>query len=128
MSFENDQYSVENNPYEWCLRQSKRLEAIDPQMKIQIWNEKLLTKIPRELEHTIKCRCNQSCTLDEIANPLQDVRKRTNIGKYYPYKSSGFKEKQPFRVEVKDKPKEKSGRSDKEEKLSSQLWVNRPLC
>ncbi|MBW0584954.1 hypothetical protein O181_124669 [Austropuccinia psidii MF-1] len=25
MSFENDKYSVEKGPYEWCLRQSKRL-------------------------------------------------------------------------------------------------------
>ncbi|MBW0466110.1 hypothetical protein O181_005825 [Austropuccinia psidii MF-1] len=32
--------------------------------------------------------------------------KRTNIGKYYPYKSSSYKEKQPFRVDIKDKPKE----------------------
>ncbi|MBW0562244.1 hypothetical protein O181_101959 [Austropuccinia psidii MF-1] len=33
--------------------------------------------------------------------------KRTNIGKYTPYKSSGFKEKQPFRVEFEDKPRER---------------------
>ncbi|MBW0555567.1 hypothetical protein O181_095282 [Austropuccinia psidii MF-1] len=44
---------------------------------------------------------------DEIANTLQDVRNRTNIEKYTPYKSSGFKEKQPFRVESKDKPRER---------------------
>ncbi|MBW0543834.1 hypothetical protein O181_083549 [Austropuccinia psidii MF-1] len=29
------------------------------------------------------------------------------MGKYSPYKSSGFKEKQPFRVEFKDKPRER---------------------
>ncbi|MBW0489303.1 hypothetical protein O181_029018 [Austropuccinia psidii MF-1] len=34
------------------------------------------------------------------------MRKRTNIGKYSPYKSSGFKEKQPFRVEFKNNPRE----------------------
>ncbi|MBW0542909.1 hypothetical protein O181_082624 [Austropuccinia psidii MF-1] len=60
-----------------------------------------------ELEHAVKCRCNQNCTLDDIANTLQDVRRRTNIGKYMPYKRSGFKEKQPFRVEFKDKPRER---------------------
>ncbi|MBW0578617.1 hypothetical protein O181_118332, partial [Austropuccinia psidii MF-1] len=86
MSFENDKYSVDKAQYEWCLRQSKRLKAIDTQMNIQ---------------------CNQNCTLYEIANTLQDVRKRTNIGKYSPYKSSGFKEKQPFWVEFKDKPRER---------------------
>ncbi|MBW0491443.1 hypothetical protein O181_031158 [Austropuccinia psidii MF-1] len=86
---------------------SKRLKAIDPQMSIQMRNHNLLTQMPGELVHAVKCICNQNCTLDDIANTLQDVRKRTNIGKYSPYKSSGFKEKQPFRVEFKDKPKER---------------------
>ncbi|MBW0469561.1 hypothetical protein O181_009276 [Austropuccinia psidii MF-1] len=61
--------------------------------------------MPGELEHAVKCRFKQNCTLDYIANTLQDVRKITNIGKYSPDKSSGFKEKQPSRVDFKDKPK-----------------------
>ncbi|MBW0490217.1 hypothetical protein O181_029932 [Austropuccinia psidii MF-1] len=32
MSFDSDKYSVDKDPYEWCLRQSKRLTAIDPQI------------------------------------------------------------------------------------------------
>ncbi|MBW0499481.1 hypothetical protein O181_039196 [Austropuccinia psidii MF-1] len=32
MSFENDKYSVDKDPHEWCLRKFKRLKAIDPQM------------------------------------------------------------------------------------------------
>ncbi|MBW0486154.1 hypothetical protein O181_025869 [Austropuccinia psidii MF-1] len=68
---------------------------------------KFLTQIPGELEHAVKCICNQSCTLDDIENTLQDVRQRTNIGKYSQFRSSSFKEKQPFRVDCKDKPKEK---------------------
>ncbi|MBW0503420.1 hypothetical protein O181_043135 [Austropuccinia psidii MF-1] len=107
MSFENDKYSVEKDSYEWCLRHSERLTAIDTQRKIQMKNSKLLTQIPGGLEHEIKHRCNQSCTLDAIANILQDLRKRKNIGKYSTYKSSSFKEKQTFRGEIKDKPKER---------------------
>ncbi|MBW0560373.1 hypothetical protein O181_100088 [Austropuccinia psidii MF-1] len=114
MSFENDKYSVDKDPYEWCLRQSKRLKVIDPQMNIQMRNHKLLTQLPGELEHSVKCRCNQSCTLDDIANTLQDIRKRTNIGKFTQYKSSSFKEKQPFRVEFKEKPKERVAEVAKE--------------
>ncbi|MBW0460799.1 hypothetical protein O181_000514 [Austropuccinia psidii MF-1] len=53
-----------------------------------------------------KIQMQKSCTLDVIANTLQDVRKRTNMGKYSPYESIGFKEKQPFRVELQDKPRE----------------------
>ncbi|MBW0512643.1 hypothetical protein O181_052358 [Austropuccinia psidii MF-1] len=78
MSFENDKYSVDKNPYDWCLRKSKRHKAIDPQMNIQMRNHKILEQM-----------------------------KRTNIGKHSPYISSGFKEKQPFRVEFKDKPRER---------------------
>ena len=107
MSFESDKYSVDKDPYEWCLRQSKRLKAIDPQMNTQMRNHKLLTQMPGELEHAVKCRCNHNCTLDEIANTLQEVRKRTNKGKLTPYKSSVFKEKQPLRVKFKEKPRER---------------------
>ncbi|MBW0475391.1 hypothetical protein O181_015106 [Austropuccinia psidii MF-1] len=107
MSFENDKYSADKDPYEWCLRQSKRLKSIDPQMNIQIRNHKLLTQIPGELEHAVKLRCKHSCTLDDIANTLQDVRKGTIIGKYSPYKSSGFREKKTFWVELEEKPRER---------------------
>ncbi|MBW0469341.1 hypothetical protein O181_009056 [Austropuccinia psidii MF-1] len=107
MSFENYKYSVDKDPYEWCLRYSKRLEAIDPRMTSQMRNHKPLTQMAGELEHAVKCRCNHNCTLDEIENTLQDARKRTNIQKYTPYISSGFKEKQLFRVEFKDKAGER---------------------
>ncbi|MBW0469401.1 hypothetical protein O181_009116 [Austropuccinia psidii MF-1] len=30
ISFQNDKYSVDKDPYEWCLRQSKRLKVMDP--------------------------------------------------------------------------------------------------
>ncbi|MBW0550081.1 hypothetical protein O181_089796 [Austropuccinia psidii MF-1] len=61
----------------------------------------------RIIRACLKRRCNHNCTLHEISNTLQNVRKRTNLGRYTPYKSSGFKEKQPFRVDLKDKPKER---------------------
>ncbi|MBW0501069.1 hypothetical protein O181_040784 [Austropuccinia psidii MF-1] len=54
MLFENDKYSGEKDPCEWCLRQSKRLQGIDPQMNIQMRNHKLLTQMPGELEHAVK--------------------------------------------------------------------------
>ncbi|MBW0508096.1 hypothetical protein O181_047811 [Austropuccinia psidii MF-1] len=74
ISFENDKYSVDKDPYEWCLRQSKILKGIDPKMNIQMRNHKILTQIPGELEHAVKCRCNHNCTLDDIENTLQDVK------------------------------------------------------
>ncbi|MBW0488239.1 hypothetical protein O181_027954 [Austropuccinia psidii MF-1] len=61
--------------------------------------------MPGELEHEIKCRCNQSCTLDDISNTLQDSRKGKNIGKNSLYRGNSFKEKQPYRFENKYKQK-----------------------
>ncbi|MBW0488528.1 hypothetical protein O181_028243 [Austropuccinia psidii MF-1] len=75
-------------------------------MNIQMSNHKLLMQIPGELELSVKCRWNHNCTLDAIANTLQGIRKKTNIGKYSPYESSGFKEKQPLMVELKENPRE----------------------
>ncbi|MBW0529933.1 hypothetical protein O181_069648 [Austropuccinia psidii MF-1] len=70
-------------------------------------NYKLLTQIPGELEHAVKCICNQSCTPDDIANTFQDLKKRTNIEKYSQVRKSSFKKDQPLRVDFKDKPKER---------------------
>ncbi|MBW0479458.1 hypothetical protein O181_019173 [Austropuccinia psidii MF-1] len=95
MSFENDKYSVDKDPYEWCVRQSERLKAIDPKMNIEMRNQNLFTQIPGKLEHAIKCICNKSCTLDDIANTLQDVRKTTNIGKNSSYRGKSLKEEDP---------------------------------
>ncbi|MBW0561191.1 hypothetical protein O181_100906 [Austropuccinia psidii MF-1] len=60
MSFENGKFSVEKDPYEWCLRHSRRLESIDPQMNIQMRNHKLLTQMPGELEDAVQFRCNHN--------------------------------------------------------------------
>ncbi|MBW0507126.1 hypothetical protein O181_046841 [Austropuccinia psidii MF-1] len=59
----------------------------------------------RRTREFCKMQMQPKCTLDDISNTLQDITKRTNIGKYSPYKINAFKEKQPFRVELKDKPK-----------------------
>ncbi|MBW0520424.1 hypothetical protein O181_060139 [Austropuccinia psidii MF-1] len=76
-------------------------------MNIQMRNHKHLAQLPGKLKHAVKCRCKQNCTLDDIANTLQDITKRTNIGKFSLYRSNSFKEKQPSRVEFKEKPKER---------------------
>ncbi|MBW0519424.1 hypothetical protein O181_059139 [Austropuccinia psidii MF-1] len=73
--------------------------------------------MPGELEHAVKCRCNQNFTLDDISNASKDVRKRRNIGKYSPYKSTGFREKLPFRMMFKDSPREQGVEVTKKKNL-----------
>ncbi|MBW0486410.1 hypothetical protein O181_026125 [Austropuccinia psidii MF-1] len=88
MSFENDKCSVDKDPYEWCLRKSKRLKAIDPQVNTQMRNHKLLTQMPGELEHALKCRCNQNLTLDEMANTLKDDKPKEIVAEVAKKKNS----------------------------------------
>ncbi|MBW0501058.1 hypothetical protein O181_040773 [Austropuccinia psidii MF-1] len=45
-------------------------------------NKKLLTKLPRDLEHAVKCRFSKESTLDEKSTTLQEVRIRKSIGRY----------------------------------------------
>ncbi|MBW0510616.1 hypothetical protein O181_050331 [Austropuccinia psidii MF-1] len=106
MSFENYKYSVKKDSHEWCIKQSKRLKAIDKKININMRNHKLLTQLPGEKSCSVKFWCNKDCTIDEIGNTLHDVRKGKNIGKYLPFKGKHFRERQPFRAENKDKPRE----------------------
>ncbi|MBW0476756.1 hypothetical protein O181_016471 [Austropuccinia psidii MF-1] len=69
------------------------------------WKSQIIQKYSNCTWIWQKTICHQSCTLDEIANTLQDVRERTKLGKYSQDKSSNFKEKQPFGVDFKDKTK-----------------------
>ncbi|MBW0579615.1 hypothetical protein O181_119330 [Austropuccinia psidii MF-1] len=82
LSFGNDRYIVDKDPYDCCLRQSERLTAIDPHIKTEMRNHKLFTKLPGYLEHVVKLRWSKESTLDEISTTLQEVRIRTSIGRY----------------------------------------------
>ncbi|MBW0471119.1 hypothetical protein O181_010834 [Austropuccinia psidii MF-1] len=82
LSFRNDRYKVDKDPYDWCLRQSKRLIAIDPHITTEMRNKKLLRKLPGDLEHSVKFRCSKESTLDEISTTLQEVRSSKSIARY----------------------------------------------
>ncbi|MBW0492239.1 hypothetical protein O181_031954 [Austropuccinia psidii MF-1] len=69
-----------------------------------------------ELEHSIKCRSNQSCTIDKISKTLKYLRKKKNIGKNSLFRGNSFKEKQPYRFDNKDNPKEKIADGTKKKK------------
>ncbi|MBW0538565.1 hypothetical protein O181_078280 [Austropuccinia psidii MF-1] len=88
MSFENAKYSVDKDPYEWCLKQSKRLKSTDTQMKIKMRSQKLLTQMPVELENAIRCICNQSWALDDISKTLQDAKKKVYSIEKFPEEES----------------------------------------
>ncbi|MBW0493777.1 hypothetical protein O181_033492, partial [Austropuccinia psidii MF-1] len=74
--------SMEKDPYDWCLRQSKSVIAIDPRITTEMRNHKLFTKLSGDLANALKCSCSKESTLDEISTTLQEVRIRTSIGRY----------------------------------------------
>ncbi|MBW0461510.1 hypothetical protein O181_001225 [Austropuccinia psidii MF-1] len=128
MSFESAKYSVDKDQYEWYLRKSKRLKAIDPQMNTQMRNHKLLTQMPGELEHAVKCRCNHNCTLDDIANTSQEFKDKPkervaemakkknschNCGSTDHYANNCPKEKKKFYA-IEKVPEEESPTEDSE--------------
>ncbi|MBW0572449.1 hypothetical protein O181_112164 [Austropuccinia psidii MF-1] len=75
-------YTVDKDPYDWCLRQSKRLTAIETHITTEMRNHKLLTRLPGDLEHAVKCKFCKEYTFHEISTTLQEVRSRTSIGRY----------------------------------------------
>ncbi|MBW0564486.1 hypothetical protein O181_104201 [Austropuccinia psidii MF-1] len=89
MSFENDKYSLDRDPYEWCLRKSKRLEAIDSQMNIQMRNHKLLTHMPGKLEYAFKDKPRE-----RVAEVAKKKHSCHNCGSADHYANKCSKEKQ----------------------------------
>ncbi|MBW0527630.1 hypothetical protein O181_067345 [Austropuccinia psidii MF-1] len=75
----------------------------------------LFIHVPSIPDYWITARLNTAFKghANDIANTLQDIRKRSNIGKFTQYKGGGFKEKQPFRVEFKNKLKERVAEVEK---------------
>ncbi|MBW0498720.1 hypothetical protein O181_038435 [Austropuccinia psidii MF-1] len=55
-------------------------------------NHKLLTKLPGDLEHSVKCRFYKESTLDEISTTLQEVSIITSIGRYNTYSTGNNRE------------------------------------
>ncbi|MBW0553941.1 hypothetical protein O181_093656 [Austropuccinia psidii MF-1] len=92
LSFGNDRYTVDKDPYGLCLRQPKRLIAIDTHITTKMRNHKLFTKLPGALEDAAKCRCPKEFTLDEISTTLQEVRIRTSISRYNSHSTGNNRE------------------------------------
>ncbi|MBW0543582.1 hypothetical protein O181_083297 [Austropuccinia psidii MF-1] len=72
---------------QWCPKHSKGLQAVDPDVKTQMSNQKVPTQFPGELEPAVKRRCNKDRTLDDIANTLQEVSIETYIDRYDTHKT-----------------------------------------
>ncbi|MBW0541581.1 hypothetical protein O181_081296 [Austropuccinia psidii MF-1] len=73
--------SEKDKPLTWFLKQKDRLSALDKDMSDSMINMKIFWKYGRELEHSIKCRCVETCSAEDYSNAMDDIITRTRIGK-----------------------------------------------
>ncbi|MBW0562086.1 hypothetical protein O181_101801 [Austropuccinia psidii MF-1] len=73
--------SEKDKPLTQFLKQKDRLCALHPDMSDNMTDMKSLGKCGGELEHDIKCRCVEACSIEDYINALEDIITRTRIGK-----------------------------------------------
>ncbi|MBW0481354.1 hypothetical protein O181_021069 [Austropuccinia psidii MF-1] len=81
-TFESSSFnSYKDKPLTWFLKQKDRLSALHQDMSDSMINMKILRKFGGELEHAIKCRCEEPCSKEDYINSMEDIITRTRIGK-----------------------------------------------
>ncbi|MBW0501000.1 hypothetical protein O181_040715 [Austropuccinia psidii MF-1] len=70
-----------DNPLTWFFKKKDILFALHPDMSDTMINMKILREYGGELEHAIKCRCVEPCSIEEYINAMEYIITRTRIGK-----------------------------------------------
>ncbi|MBW0515624.1 hypothetical protein O181_055339 [Austropuccinia psidii MF-1] len=65
----------------WFLKQVERVNALYPKMSQKGVQMKILKKFGGELEHALTSKCIEPCSTEEYINALEDIVKRTKIGR-----------------------------------------------
>ncbi|MBW0479598.1 hypothetical protein O181_019313 [Austropuccinia psidii MF-1] len=87
----------------WFLKQVEILNELYPEISQKLFHIKILKKCGGEMESSLRRRCKEPCSTEESNNALEDIVKRTKIGRTC--KKLDIKSpKKPFMK--KDKPKE----------------------
>ncbi|MBW0561059.1 hypothetical protein O181_100774 [Austropuccinia psidii MF-1] len=101
-SFESSIFNSEKNkPLTWFLKQKDSLSSLHSDMSDSMINMKILIKFGGELEHAIKCRCEEPCSTEDYINVMEDIITRTIMGKTW------------IRVPMESKMVSKTSKEDK---------------
>ncbi|MBW0513276.1 hypothetical protein O181_052991 [Austropuccinia psidii MF-1] len=73
--------SEKDKPLTLFLKQKDRLSALHQDMSHSMINMKIVRKCAGGIEHSIKCRCVESCSTEDYINSMEDIITRTRIGK-----------------------------------------------
>ncbi|MBW0513775.1 hypothetical protein O181_053490 [Austropuccinia psidii MF-1] len=87
--FDPDKYKT----LTWFLKKVERLNALYPEMSQKMAHMKILKKCGGELEHALRSRCIEPCSTKEYINALEDIVKRTKIGRNWTLKVQISQEK-----------------------------------
>ncbi|MBW0552533.1 hypothetical protein O181_092248 [Austropuccinia psidii MF-1] len=79
-SFEEDIFNIERDrPMSWFLKQKDRLTALHPDTCETMINKRILRKCGGDLEHAIRRRCIEPCSIEDYINAMEDITTRSKI-------------------------------------------------
>ncbi|MBW0541343.1 hypothetical protein O181_081058 [Austropuccinia psidii MF-1] len=73
--------SEKDKPLTWFFKQNEGLSTLHPDMSDTMINIKILRKCGGELQHAMKCRCVEPCSVEDYINEMEEIITRTRIGK-----------------------------------------------
>ncbi|MBW0544757.1 hypothetical protein O181_084472 [Austropuccinia psidii MF-1] len=86
-SFEEAIFNIERDrPMSWLLEQKDRLTSLHPDMSEKMVHKRILRKCGGDLEHAIRSRCIEPCSVEDYINAMEDITTRTKIARNW-YKS-----------------------------------------
>ncbi|MBW0476172.1 hypothetical protein O181_015887 [Austropuccinia psidii MF-1] len=73
--------SEKDKPLTQFLKKKDRLSALQPDMSDSMINTQISRKCGGEIEHAIKYRCEETCSLEDYINSMEDIITSTRIGR-----------------------------------------------
>ncbi|MBW0586639.1 hypothetical protein O181_126354 [Austropuccinia psidii MF-1] len=81
-SFEEVIFNIERDrPMSWFLKQKDRLTALHPYMSETMVHKRILIRCGGDLEHAIRGRCIEPCSIQYYINSMEDITTRTKTGR-----------------------------------------------
>ncbi|MBW0546654.1 hypothetical protein O181_086369 [Austropuccinia psidii MF-1] len=81
-SFEEAIFNIERDRLMSCfLKQKDRLTPLHPDISETMVHERILRKCGGDLEHSIRRRCIETCSIEDYTNSMEDITTRTKIGR-----------------------------------------------
>ncbi|MBW0572485.1 hypothetical protein O181_112200 [Austropuccinia psidii MF-1] len=91
----------------WFLKQKYRLTALHPDMSEKLLHKRILIKCGGDLEHAVRSRCIDPCSIEDYINAMEDITTGTKIGRNW-YKPPMDNKTSGKPIPKPNKPQEKA--------------------